>query len=736
MAECCGGESELKEKGMILPPDSVDIKSGELAVDSIHCASCVNLIEGAVKGLSGIQSVRVNLTRKRASIVWDDGILSLDDIINEINSIGHTAYVYEIGEDEKEIRAKNKLLLYRIAFAGFSMMNMMWITVALYSGAMDGKYAEFFEVIGFLLATPTLFYSGWPFLSSAVKGLMKKSLNMDLPITIGAIATYLYSTYIMINGNGGVFFDTVVNFIFIILIGRYLESKARENALSKTNNLRKIEPVKAILVKDGKEQVVGVKDLVVGDIIVIRPGEIIPVDGMVIWGMAGVDESIVSGESEPVGKTVGNEVISGAISMSGNMQIVVAQTYNDSTLSRIIKMTENVEPGGTKIVSRIDKVIPYFIGATLGIATGTFIYWSFHDIEFAIMSAVSVLIITCPCALGLASPMAFAVAAGVGAEKKILFKSGNAMEILSKVNKIIFDKTGTLTSGNFKISKIRCSIGEKEFIRILASIERLSEHPISKSIAGEHLGELSAVSEFQSYPGEGVEGIIDGVKYRIGSVSFVSGGGIISDSKGYLKEANLGFTTVACSNDRQVLGVVLIEDVVKEDAVEEIQKLHKMGFETCIISGDNEQVVKKVSLELGIKEYYYSKKPDEKKNLVALMNEKSNILMVGDGINDAPALKKASVSISYSSGFDLASKNSDIVSLGSGVRMVREAIRLSTITSKTIKQNIYWAIVYNIAMVPMAVMGMITPLFAAIAMPISSIVVISNAGLIKFKSRK
>lgn len=711
------------------------IKKMDLVSDSIHCASCVNLIEKTLINLAGVQKVRVNLTKKRITVEWDNETIKLGGVMDCITKIGHTAHPYEISDDEIKIKNQNKSLLYRIAFAGFAMMNMMWITVAMYSGAGAGQYSEFFDLIGLALATPTLLYSGWPFLINSIKGLMTRHLNMDLPIAIGAISTYLYSTYVLFgSGSGGVFFDTVVNFIFIILIGRYLESRARERALMETNNLRKIEPRMAAILINGVESKIGVFALDLDDIIIVRPGEIIAVDGEVVDGSSGVDESIITGESMPIYKKMGDQVISGSIITTGSVHIKVNNKYKDSTLNKIIDMTENVKSSGLKIVSQIDKIIPYFIGITLSLSLATFIFWAFSDIEFAIMSAVSVLIITCPCALGLATPMAVAVASGIGAGQKILFKDGMSVERLSSIDKIVFDKTGTLTNGKFEINNIITDLDTSELLKIIGSIEKSSEHPISKSIIDSYDGAFYDVKDFIAHPGLGVEGTINGETYRVGNVRFLQdwGNELTGQYGGKLSDN----TNVLCATRSKVLGMLELSDTIKDDAVGEIKNLKKMGYHICIISGDQEHVVKNVADEVGISEYYHSKSPKNKMELVASMGRTSKVLMVGDGVNDAPALKKATVSISYSTGYDLAGKNSDIVSLGSGVKSVGIAINLSKVTTQTIKQNIYWAVIYNIILVPMAVLGMITPLFAAIAMPISSIVVISNAGLMKFKMKK
>jgi Cu2+-exporting ATPase len=713
-----------------------------LVTDSIHCASCVHLIESSLNKLEGIITARVNLTEKRITVVWDNKTTSLSVIMKLLDDIGHTANPYKASVEETSIKASNEASLYRIAFAGFAMMNLLWISVAMYGGADSGEYSRFFEQISFFLATPTLFYSGWPFLKNAVKSIVAQHLNMDLPIAIGALTTYIYSVYqfILFPGTGGAFFDTVVNFIFVILIGRYLEARARQRALALSNNLAKIQP-KVVLIKSpsGEEIPTPIESVKIGDLIIVRAGDLISLDGVVDTGDCSVDESIITGESEPIYKKIGDKVFGGSITSSGFIEFRVEKLLGDSTLSTIIDMAKNTQPNNSKLVALVDKIIPYFVGSTLALSLLTFIFWFPSSFEMALLASVSVLIITCPCALGLATPMAMAVSSGVGASKRILFKNHKSFDHLNKVKTIILDKTGTLTTGKFSVNNVVSNIDENDFIDIIASLEYLSEHPIRNSILNHSTSYNSLpVSNFKTHPGLGISGTIDNSKYLVGNLDFILKSGDYSNYEDLidtsLLDEGLGRTCIWCASDKDILGFMAISDTIKPDAKSVIEKLKARGYNICIISGDKENVVANVADLTGIYNYYSSKTPKDKLKLITKITEDNVVLMVGDGVNDAPALKKANVSISFSSGSDLAAQNSDIVSLSPDLNVILDTLDLARITNQTIKQNIVFSLIYNVTLVPLAMMGLITPLFAAIAMPISSIIVVTNAALIKLKS--
>ncbi|MBT5287359.1 MAG: cation-translocating P-type ATPase, partial [Candidatus Thioglobus sp.] len=623
--------------------------------------------------------------------------------------------------------------------SAFTMMNLLWISVAMYTGASGGKYHQYFQWLGFALATPTLFYAGYPFLKNAYIGIKNRFMNMDVPISIGALTTYFYSVYVLFgfSSRGEVYFDTVVNFIFVILIGRYLEASGKKSALSASSSLQQLQPKIALVKLGNTEQLKPISAIAVGDVVVLKPGERIAVDGRVLLGSTETDESLLSGESFPVSKKIGDEVFAGTLNIHGSVEIEVTKSFRQTALSQIVDLVENTKMNKSKIVCTIDKIIPYFVWTTLLLATLTFVYWYPKDFDLALLSATSVLIITCPCAFGLATPMSIAVASGAAAKKKILIKNGDALEVLSKVKHVVFDKTGTLTLGEFKVSGLESKIDRSEFLSIMASIEKHSEHPLAKAIV-DYAGAKNtlAVKNFNAIPGEGVVAKISSKQYRLGNLNYLVSHGAsedsdLSDNANALEKQ--GHTCIWCADENKVLGFISLSDEVKSDAKAVVNELHRMGKTVTMLSGDSKQVAQTVAKHLGIKNVIAQVLPSDKANHIKTLQKNGLVLMVGDGINDAPALVQADSSIAIGSGADVSVGSADVVVLKNTLTPIIEVIKLSKNTQNTIKQNIAFALFYNALMVPLAMMAKVTPLFAAIVMPISSLIVIGNAARLRTK---
>lgn len=412
-----------------------------LLVEGIHCAACVWLIEKGLTALPGVEDARVNLTGRRLRVRWDNSRLKLSRILRRLADLGYAAAPFDPATAEGSIGRENLALLYRMAWAGFAMMNLMWISIALYAGADQGEFRELFQWLGLLIATPTLIYSGWPFFRGAWSGLRGGHLSMDLPIAIGVSTTYLYSLYVTLglSSIGDVYWDTVVNFLFVILVGRYLEASARRRAVASTQRLLDLQPKVATRIDDEAgtiESVVSIRALKTGERVLVRPGERIPVDGQVIAGHSGVDESMLTGESRPVAKAVGDRVVAGTINGAGVLTVRIEALLRDSALGRIIRLVEDAQSSRAPIQRLADRIVPWFVALTLTLATLTFLWWLGTDVEIAVMAATAVLIITCPCAFGMATPMAVAVATGSGAAQGILIKNGAVLERLSSIDHI------------------------------------------------------------------------------------------------------------------------------------------------------------------------------------------------------------------------------------------------------------------------------------------------------------
>ncbi|MFW5451617.1 MAG: heavy metal translocating P-type ATPase [Methylophagaceae bacterium] len=713
-----------------------------LLVEGIHCAACVWLIEHSLAKQAGVLLAEVNLTTKRLHLKWDSNAILLSTILHNLGQIGYAAVPFDPDTAEGALARRHRSLLYRMAFAGFAMMNLMWISIALYSGADEGEFRNWFHWISFIIATPTLFYSGFPFLRNAILGLYRRYLTMDLPIAIGAIATYSYSSYILMTGsiNGDVYFDTVVNFLFVILVGRYLEAISKRNALSATTRLLELQPKLATLIVDGESKIVAIRTVKIGNHLLVKPGEKIPVDGIVIEGKSAVDESMLTGESLPIVKNIGDSVVAGSINGEGAFTVEAQQVLRNTALAKIVSLMEDAQASKAPIQSTADKIVPWFVAITLSLACFTFLYWNQFDFEQALLAATSVLIITCPCAFGLATPMSIAVATGVGAYKGILVKQGAALEHLSQVTHFVFDKTGTLTDGKLQVVTVESlnNLAANELLKIAASVEQQSEHGIAVALTAEALKrELSLfpVTEFSSSPGQGVEAVFDNKSVVIGTYVWLLERGLTIQQKLQQQVEDLEQKGVSCvfvAIDGVISGFIGLADQLRSDAESMISELQQNGISVTVLSGDKKEVVEAITANLDNVERQAEILPKDKSDVVKALQQQGHIVaMVGDGVNDAPALIQADVGIALASGTDVSIESADIILSHNALQQVTEVRCLASQTLRTIKQNIVLSITYNIVMVPLAMMALVNPLMAAITMPISSLLVIGNAARIR-----
>jgi len=718
-------------------------RHAHLLVEGIHCAACVWLIERGMMRIPGVFSANVNLAGKRLHIRWDNHRVKLSTIINQLAKIGYSGVPYDPEAAEGSMKRTNRAMLFRLFFAGFAMMNLTLISIALYSGAGEGQFRSFFHWMGFALATPTLFYSAFPFYKGAWSGLRNLRLTMDLPIAIGLSVTFIYSVYITLTPQtmGEVYFDTVTNLTFVILIGRYLEGMFRHQAVAATNRLMELQPRVATVLLDDQEKLTPIRAVKIGDRLLVKPGGKVPMDGVVREGHSSIDESMLSGESMPVSKHVGDHVIAGSLNAGGALVIEVQTTLQDSTLSKIIRLVEEAQSSKAPIQRIADRIVPWFVMATLLCASLTFFLWS-ANFELALMAATSVLIITCPCALGMATPMSIAVASGLGAKHGILVKNGVVLETLSKVTHFVFDKTGTLTEGKMRVEHVLLAAGqqETEMLSWVAAVERLSEHSVAKAIVNEaEARQLPyrnlAVSGFQAIPGAGIKAQIKGQVVLLGTQNWLSQNHVlINDTlqSQVLTQETLAKTCVHCAISGRHVAVLVLADSLRADAQALINELRQAGIGMTLLSGDRKTVAEAVAQQLGGMEVIAEVMPQDKDMVIQQLKQRGEcVAMVGDGINDAPALIRADVGIALGSGTDVSVESADIVLMQNELDKVRLATLLSRRTLRTIKQNIGLSFVYNAIMVPLAMAGHVTPLVAAITMPISSLLVISNAARIR-----
>ena len=733
-----------------------DTREINLLVEGIHCAACVWLIENSLKALPGVGEARVNLTGRRLRLKWDNSRLKLSQALRRLGEIGYAAVPFDPEVAEGSLQRANRRLLYRLAVAAFGMMNLMWISIALYSGADQGEFRGLFHWIGFAIATPVLIYSGWPFYRGAWLGVRARSLTMDLPIAIGVSITYGYSLYVTISGSriGEVYWDTVVNFLFVILVGRFLESISKRQAVASTQRLLDLQPKVATVLRDGDEVLLPIRAVRAGETVLVRPGEKVPVDGVILEGESQLDEAMLTGEAAPVAKQGGDRVAAGTLNGAGALRVQVEGLLRDTALGRIIALVEEAQASKAPIQCTADRIVPWFVVVTLTLGLVTFLFWVGTDFEVALMAATAVLIITCPCAFGMATPMAIAVASGLGARHGILVKTGAVLESLSSIDHFVFDKTGTLTEGRPAVTAIASGDGIWRsgelldpnsdlagHLASLAALERFSEHPVALAVLhlcrdqGVEFRHL-AVADTLARPGQGIRGRVGGQSLIAGTAEWLIAQGV-DPWAGPLAVAEQAFQTSGATlihvalNGRAAL-VLAVQDRLRFNAAEVVAGLKAQGIHVTLLTGDRLATAERIAAALGGVEVIAEVLPEAKDRVIAdLQHHGHRVAMVGDGVNDAPALVRADVGIAMGSGTDVSIASADIVLMQADLARVPQAAALSRRTLNTIRQNIGISIAYNLIMVPLAMAALVTPLVAAVSMPLSSLAVIGNSARIR-----
>ena len=728
----------------------------DIILDGIRCASCVWLNEKALLRMNGISYARVNYATHRAKIRWDPDKTGITAILERIRSIGYTPKPFLAGQFEKEQQLHARSLLLRFGTAAFFSMQLMLFSVALYAGyfqGIDEKLKLIFHLIALLLTTPVLFYSGWPLIKSAFRGMMNLTLNMDVLIAAGALSAYGYSIYQMTVG-GEVYFDTAAMIITLILLGRYIEAGAKGKASATIHTLMQLTPQTARKLDTRQEpletgdrtrlalrQMAPLSSLRPGDLIEVIPGERIPLDGIVVTGASEADEAMLTGESKPSAKIPGEQVFGGTQNLYGTFVFRITTTGKDTVLARIIQAVEDAQSRRAPIQAVADRVVGYFVPAVLLIGLLTFLGWLYLDapVSRAVMNAVSVLVIACPCALGLATPLAILIGTSHGASRGILIKGGDVIEKTASVDFVVLDKTGTITEGRPVVSDYRgIGIPDSEALRLALSLERCSEHSLGKAIveAGKAI-DAYEVSDFSAIPGKGIRGIIQGKTALIGSRQFIEADGIGNSMDAKLGIEQLlkiteyeksGSTVIYLCLDQSLCGMFVISDAIRKEATETVSMLRQAGLGLMMITGDNRATAESVAHSIGIEMLKALASPlDKAAEIVSIEKEGRHVLMAGDGINDAPALVNATVGVAMGRATDIALESADMVILRSDLRLVADAIALSKKTFAIIKQNIFWAFFYNIVVIPLAIIGVMHPVMAAAAMAFSSFSVVANS---------
>nr|CRH06241.1 Heavy metal-translocating P-type ATPase [Candidatus Magnetococcus massalia] len=707
-----------------------------LLLEGIHCAACVWLNEKVLSELPGVIKAQVNFSTHRATLQWRRDELPLSVILNAVRRIGYKAEPYDPESVENRHKKRDRDLLLRMAVAGFGAGNVMLMAVALYAGYFTGieeQYKNFLHFLSLVIATPVVFFSGWPFFRGAINGLRVGRLNMDVPIALGAMTTYSYSVWVALTASGEVYFDSVTMFLFFLLTGRYLESGARRRAASATERLISMEPKTAVVVRDGETITLPIREVAVGEEVVVRPGTQIPLDGEILQGQSTLDESMLTGESLPISKGVGDRVAGGSMNIEGGLTIRVERLSSDSAIARIIRLVEASQASRPPIQTLADRIAGRFVAAILVLASITLVYWLMVDPSQALENTVALLIITCPCALGLATPAAIVVATGVASRQGLLIKGGEVLESLAKVSSVVLDKTGTLTGGEPQVVHIEAVAGV-EVDALLAkavTVERLSEHPMARAIIREagrrELSPLTHEVTLKNHPGLGVEGHWEGHQLLVGRRAFIA-----QQSSFELPEepddGDLPVSWIGVADESRFLGWIGMADTPREDAPQAVAHIKQMGLDTLVLSGDREQVVQAMSQKVGVDHAIGELYPEDKVAKIAELQEQGTMVaMVGDGVNDAPALARADVALAVENASDVSMETADVVLLNPRLETAVDAIRLAQETMRVIRQNFTFSFLYNATVIPLAMMGMVLPVVAAITMPLSSLIVVGNA---------
>lgn len=742
-------------------------------VRGMTCSACVANVTKAVERLDGVSTANVNLMTNSMKVNFDENKINDDEIIRAVEKIGYGASPAgeKIKSQDKPVDDRERALKNRLISSSIFMLILMYIAMGHMvhlptPGVFHGREgAIIFAFSQFLLALPVVFINR-DFYISGFKGLKNRAPNMDSLVAIGSLAALIYgifAIYMMAYGFGhgdmglvdaykdNLYFESSAMILTLITVGKYLEEKSKNKTRSSLEKLMDLAPKMATVLEDGKEVVKNIEDVRVGDILLVRPGESVAVDGKVIEGASSLDESVVTGESIPVQKSVGDRVISASINTTGSFKFQAEKVGEDTTISQIIKLVDEANQSKAPIAKLADEIAGVFVPAVLLIAAATFGIWMAlgYGFENALNFAISVLVISCPCALGLATPVSIMVATGKSADFGLLFKNAEVLENLHKIDAIVMDKTGTITEGKPILTDIVTDLDQDEFLKIAGSLEKNSQHPLASAILNyaeeKNIG-LGEITNFNSVSGRGLNGEIAGKKYLAGNLEYMLEEKIdLKDFQAKAEElAGQGKTSMYFANEREVMGIISVKDLPKKSSRDAIKLLRGMGKKIIMLTGDNEKTAEAIAGEIGVDETLAGLLPQDKnKEIDKIQKSGKKVLMIGDGINDAPSLAKADIGMAIGHGTDVAIESSDVVLMRSDLLDVVSALELSKATIKNIKENLFWAFFYNTIGIPLAA-GLLfpafgiklSPMFAAFAMSMSSVFVVNNAlRLRSFKPR-
>jgi len=702
-----------------------------LIIEGIHCSACVWLNEKVLHKTDGVIEATINYTNNKAKVVWDPDVVQLSQLIETIRSIGYNAYPYDPKLQEERAISTRKTYYTRILVAVFGAMNIMWLAVAHYAGYFSGMQQSFKDILNvaeFILATPVLFYSGWIFFRGAYYGYKNNIVNMDTLVASGALSAYIYSIYAMITQHGEVYFDSVVMIITFVLVGKYLEVLSKKSAVDTLDSIMGSTPTEVTVLQDAAKALVSIENIIVDDMIELKPGEKVVIDGEVTWGEASFDESSLTGENEPIYKKQGDSILSGSICLDSVIHYKATANASNSMLTSIVSLLEESITKKPHIEQLANTVSGYFSTIILLIALLTFVGWYFTmgSFETALIVGISVIVIACPCALGLATPMATLVGIGIAAKRGILFKEATFLETMAKADILALDKTGTITEG--KPSVVDAEIFEDFSPSTLHALVNTSNHPISKGIKiylEQNYEDIKPLilEDIRSIEAKGLSAQYNGQTLLGGNADLLQNLTIDTNS-----ENALFFFSI----DNKLVARFELTDTIREGTKEAIESIKALGVDIVMLTGDHKQSANKVASQVGIETVHAKLLPQDKASMIDTFHRKGHIVvMVGDGINDAIALASSDIAIAMGNGADVAINVSDIVLLDEKPLRLYDSFKLSRRTFLAVKENLSFSLLYNVIAVPLAILGYVNPLVAALSMSLSSLIVVGNSLRIK-----
>ncbi|HHQ4797593.1 heavy metal translocating P-type ATPase [Aeromonas veronii] len=717
---------DLAEVQQEFVTDSGTLREIQLTVEGLTCAACAWLIERHLMTLGGLRYINVNTTTHRARIKWDPDQLSLSDILKGFAQIGYRAYPFQTHQQEALYAKEVRSYMFRLALAGLGSMQVMMCAVALYMDlfiSVEDEFMVYFKWISLLLSTPIMIYSAQPFYVGAWRSLKQGHLSMDVSVSLALIGAFIASMWATVFNTGEVYYDSITMFVFFLLLGRFLELRARRKASESSSNLARLVPIMATRIDDEGEHEVAAKTLQVGDRVRVLAGATLPADGIIVEGQASLNESMLTGEQLPLLKQRGDQVYAGTINTDAPLQIRVSHRIEESRIAQIMRLQDHALDDKPAIAQMADQLSRHFILVLLIIAAAVWTFWHFHQPDQAFWVTLAVLVATCPCALSLATPTALTSATANLTRNGILLRRGHVLDVLTKANRIVMDKTGTLTTGEISLTGTTtlAEMDETHCLAIARAMEAQSEHPIARAfrLPTDSISVLPSAREITPVIGHGITALVDGVRYRIGSARW-----LWLDTA---QERGRGLA-IYLADEQQVLARFNLEDTLRPDARALIAAFKAAGLQTTVLTGDSSLQADEIARELGVDELVKGVSPDGKLAYLKAREAQGDIsIMVGDGINDAPVLAGAHASFAMAGGTDLAKNSADAILLADDLSRLLEARVLAMRTRKIIIENFAWSIGYNLLVLPLAACGWLPPYLAAAGMSLSSLIVVTNS---------